>query len=1116
MKKTISLFLISFALVAQADFVYRVGNSFLTTADMDGDGRADLVLVDGSNVTVRVGYQLSDATLSWSAPRSLRLDEITDIACGNFRNKTMDTLAVCSPALNRFTFFELATASQPPVPVAAYGQGIGPEALVATDLSSGSYKDLLAVSSMNGLSKYMVERLQSTGQELVSEGKDEVGSVWRHMNEVEYESGKTGVALIDLNSGGKLRIYDPDEKGLNHIGSLSILGATNAAYVSFISEKYNTAQFVVWNDGGESIQTFAWNGSAFTSLASYDLDNPIESIFVVGADQLAVVFKNGKGASLYSYNGSNAPKKIQDFSISSFKNAVGFLSLGSDDIVMLSSFSGDLSGAVTVDQLTASGDGYVSVGTEILPSFGKSPRSANIMTFEGEPFVDNTPRRLQVLRAGDWVSDSKLTAVIQATVETDRSIEQGLGDAEMVELGATHASARYALQSQIHDAISMYSFDEARGDEVAVVMLMPDPGLYGTGIEVSFSVEPSGSIYYRTDLSNDWNLYTAPFALFADTDVQYFADTSNGRSVIRTAEYRFTESPSNLDSDGDGIPDYVELANGLDPENSGLDSDGDGYSDLDELLEGSNPTTTNSIPANSNRVERSVIYNQGVYANPYDGVVTNYARPFEGTQYWLYSPDGAQHGYAKTKTNEYFAVFEGVPLSMDPPFVTIISEPRYNLRDVSVIGTNNQHGVEVLGVVLLPTTTESEVVYEYQYGELYSEAANWLAAARSLYDNQTRIYRVETLNEKDVVAGLLIERKLADLLLDRGVISNGWKTLFKGRSADATMSGLSASDLQGLEVKGSGGEPAYHIPTLIEELISAPQNQLQYLAQDLYAICSVLGRSTNNIGKYPLPVDVLRKFIYDGTLQSNYLAVTTRTTAQLNYAYTEVAQALAQVTARSSATFTLAVRTNSFDAAYPVLYTSDGTAKSLYTDSGNPYKFPVTFTLQAGATLGVEAFTDVAWNDCPGTDPLEIISISLTAVPTATGADANGNLIPDDYENIFLVGSGGSPTSDLDGDEYSDLQEYLDGTDPNNASSHGTEGGLDMSPPIVELNIDASDLTIDWPAKYASDFVFVIQYTDELGEEFIDEQELARGDLSASIDSTKSDARFYRVIMRTR
>jgi hypothetical protein len=49
-----------------------------------------------------------------------------------------------------------------------------------------------------------------------------------------------------------------------------------------------------------------------------------------------------------------------------------------------------------------------------------------------------------------------------------------------------------------------------------------------------------------------------------------------------------------LDSNGDGIPDYVAIARGLDP-NGSRDSDGDGYSDLEELIHGTDPKDASSI-----------------------------------------------------------------------------------------------------------------------------------------------------------------------------------------------------------------------------------------------------------------------------------------------------------------------------------------------------------------------------------------------------------------------------------------------------------------------------------------------------------------------------------------
>ena len=104
-------------------------------------------------------------------------------------------------------------------------------------------------------------------------------------------------------------------------------------------------------------------------------------------------------------------------------------------------------------------------------------------------------------------------------------------------------------------------------------------------------------------------------------------------------------------------------------------------------------------------------------------------------------------------------------------------------------------------------------------------------------------------------------------------------------------------------------------------------------------------------------------------------------------------------------------------------------------------------------------------------------------------------------------------TSDLDGDGFSDLQEYLDGTDPASNGSYGL-APVDFSAPILAL--DASYLSIGWPAAYASEFVFTVEYTEDLpGSPFAAEQELPRGDLSTVLDQS-ANHRFYRVKMRLR
>lgn len=1133
--KTVFWLGLSGLLSVQADWVYSVRSSFLTTGDLNGDGIPDVVLADKSNAMVRVGYQSVHGTLSWAQPRSLGLDSITGLSCGRVLTNSADVLVACAPELNRFAVYSLPSSSSLVYPLALYGSGVGPYSIVAADFggTTSVHDDLLAVSTMNGTSPYKAEGLRSDGTNLTSVGTSTIGGAWHDLNETEYVTGSNAVGVIDPMSSGYLRLYTVISGTLVSKAFAGLSGAVNSGWVSMICPSQTNSDYLVWSPDSSYLKAYRYvtNSSALQVLGSYNLNDRIDGVQLVnggGQTLLAVSFDGGQSSAIYTYSGTSAPVRVQSLRPPSGESLIGYVPVAAGKLIMLSSASGDLSGAVTVNARTWSAGQFADAGTVVLDAPDKLSSRANVMTFEGEPFVDSTPNRLQLLRAADWSVASTLTPSIRAVSLTDSGISQGASNPVTNQLGAAAAGAAYTLNNQPHDSVSIYSLDSARGESVAVVTVSPDPGVYGTSVEVSFSVTPSATVYYRTAETNSWTVYGFPFRIFAESDVQYFARLASGESsIIQTASYSFSENPSNLDSDGDGIPDYVEIANNIDPEASGLDADGDGYSDLDELLRGSDPNDFISVPAGE-RLEYGAVYDLATVLLARDGISNVTREGQTNTQVRLFSPSGSQLGYAAATNlpppvHNPSVLFESVPFSLEPPFVVELSEPRFDLRSV---GAGNQRGVELLGVCLSPDAAVSNVTYLWQGGSLSAESAAWLAEARFVYTNFVRVVQTNSLSVNGTLSALLVERKLADVLLQRGTVSNGCMTLFSGRAGDVGMNIFDAEMLESIEGPGPNEEPAYHLPDLINSIHSglSAYPRIQLLALELYDICSQYGGDTNQAGQYGLPVDVLREFIYSGTVQSNYLAemMGTRgwTTGLVAQAYSQSTQLLAGVTARPVGNFELSVRTNSFVGGCPVLYTAAGVAKSLYDANGRAYRFPLTFTLQAGAEVLVEAYTDVDWNDCPGTDPLEVISLSLTAVATTSPGDANSNLIPDDYENLFLAGGGGSATNDLDGDGFCDLQEYLDETDPASAASFGSSGPVDLSPPLIDLAMTAgsdAEITVNWPAGYASPFVFTIEYCDDLTEGgFLTQEEIPYGQLKKTVDGEGRTVQFYRVRMRLR
>ncbi len=1136
MKRIFFIFILLNIAVAQAGFVYKTDQNFFTTADLDGDGNKDIVMVNGTNATIRIGYQTTQTNVIWSSLRSLGMESVTGIDCGNILNTPYDVLIATTPLLNRLNIYKLNSPTTQPTPSAVYANKLGPRSVVTLDVGGSdntTNDDICSFSTMNGASQpYCLSLIRSDGTNQSLHEVDYLSVPFYNLHAIDYKTNRQGFCFT-LNSGAEyFYLYDLSSGSYNMLNYFITTFSNGVSLVSFIPANTNYAEFVFWNTGNPAIETCRLSEPApssyqFTNSITYNLGKNISSIYLVqgsGITRLAVIFSDGQ-ATIYNYDGNGAPTLMQNIIPQNGNVFSGLLSLGQNDFIAISAPDGDLSKTVTADTFHFNGTSFELTGTTTLSPETVNAR-ANVMTFESEPFVNCTPRRLQLFHAGDWAENSHITAgTIYTTTKTDNGITAGLGNPQTISVGTANPAAAYTLDNQITNNISSFSLDTARGDEVASVIISPSPGIYGTSINISFATIPTNiPVYYRTSNIAEWTTYTTPFPIVADATIQYFAALNSSNTIIRNATYTFNASPDEIDTDGDGIPDYVEIANGLDPENSGLDSDGDGFSDLDELLNGTSPTNSADMPTTP--INQNSVFSMVVTPLPYDGDSDIVTKSRINTSLEAFSAEGGLFDHSTTTnlslsipiTNPA-AAFMNLSRDITPQFISIISDKRF---DVDSAAVSNQLGVELIGIYLLPDSTNYTVNYAWQGENMATEASNWLAAAELTYSNSTHDIEIESLSIEDTLSSMLIERKIADLLYQRTIITNRWCSLFKGRTADTAMEGLASDDIQSLAAEGTNSEPAYYIPYLITNIQNAASyaGDLLALTTNIYDICSYYGKMTNHTGRYPLPADVLRQFLYNGTLQSNYLAITTLSSQQISNAYTEAAGILSGVPQRPTAYFTLQVTSNSFDSACPVLTpVSGGTAKSLYDAKGHPYRFPETFTLTPGAEVSLYAFTDVTWNQCPGTEPLEVISLDLTAIPVSSGNDADGNLLPDDYEAMLLAGGGNSATNDLDGDGYSDLQEYLDQTDPADATSHGTTP-VSMAPPTVILTQQSGNtfnFSINWPTNYASPFIFTLEYTDDLkGAPFTQTETLPQGSLSTTISSTSVTMRFFRAEMKLR
>ena len=119
---------------------------------------------------------------------------------------------------------------------------------------------------------------------------------------------------------------------------------------------------------------------------------------------------------------------------------------------------------------------------------------------------------------------------------------------------------------------------EGQTNSLLAIITVPilEPGrLAQVALDLPSGTQPEGEVVYR---------------LFAD-EAQAVADVDTNNNTTAFAVNLF------MDSDGDGIPDSWEAANGLDPHDSAdalLDNDGDGANNLAEYLAGTDPDDENS------------------------------------------------------------------------------------------------------------------------------------------------------------------------------------------------------------------------------------------------------------------------------------------------------------------------------------------------------------------------------------------------------------------------------------------------------------------------------------------------------------------------------------------
>lgn len=840
--------------LSAAGFTQETSREFLSSGDFNGDGILDVIVVDRESGAVRVMQGQASGDLKYAGAMASGISNpsfasVGRIGDGTAVTPTNDRLLVGSPESNR------AVVVNPRFPAAAprplHQLGIAPEAAAVVQLPAGKVAGATVHEDIIGRARYelsapgpypqykpgAIRELLNKGSSITENLSASYGLGLRSLNAVTATKGTVAEVIVagfaSYSSEGNqmggmpetLLLLRPGEMTKDASGFLDrgkseyYQTLINARYVAAIFGARDTATFVLYSEGNpqillahvEKVVSGGVTSLAMKPAVSLSLDDGVRSLAVVrstatGESQLAIAYITGLVEIRDVAENETTLASVVNLDPSG--GDITSLVAGPKGLlhVMRGEEGSGLSSSATTVKDDGTGNWEPVSEAAALPAPSKTLDLANVLIFDKQPFLNADARMMGAYRAGDWTqrvtfggSGSSLTAT--ATAESFRDPVLGLGAASSIPLGSVVGPASGSpgqLANQYADNVSIFSLEQAQGDLVDVVSAEPPSGVYDGVISVALRAAGGAAIYVRSaGAYGSFMPYSGPISLGEATTLEYYAESGGRRGAIYRSGYKFSRDLKELDSDGDGLPDFVELAKGLHGTGR-ADSDGDGFSDLAELIAKTNPLDQTSRPD----ADQLLPGDSRFYLR-----VTPQVRQFDETTQQDLMAYVAASGSPVTAYGssgqllDSAAVVDGTPpaapLQMDLPARSI---PWLALGTASTLVMNPQAGPsqpivhpEMVGLLpvpeLSPVEPESIEIYPQLNNPASLEAAAeaWLEAYAAAWATAVadRTMAVD-FTAKDTVALLLVEAKVTEVMRSRGMLSDGSREGLPAEAANLT------------------------------------------------------------------------------------------------------------------------------------------------------------------------------------------------------------------------------------------------------------------------------------------------------------------------------------------
>ena len=423
------------ACLGEGSFVYETPGEFLTAGDFNGDGVADVLVLDKVTGNARVGYADTNGVLSWSAPLPTGVEAPAGCAVGRFLQTTRDAVAATSPALNEVNLVDLSATNTAPAPVPAIPPGIGPHTLVdlANPLggSPPAYHRLLVASSANAPPEERLDLLRINSGVATALGQFAESGPFDRGNSLQF-SGSSVTFAAGLVRG----VSDTFDLWQFTNAASVVLSLTNLLpggdYAFGVVNGEALPRFVFYQAGVSSLTLISLGqsggGLTFGPSQSIPVTEAIEGVYYLDRSAseggFIIQFADGiQGLELTSSNYNLTAK----FSAGAEAGNVfsGVVPLGSGQFALLDAPLGSPMSA-HAQVLRYDGSSFSQLSSSNLPTVSSPATRANVWLFQSEPFVNRQPGLIASLNDPDWADATGFTAgTVTAVTESDRGLQRG-------------------------------------------------------------------------------------------------------------------------------------------------------------------------------------------------------------------------------------------------------------------------------------------------------------------------------------------------------------------------------------------------------------------------------------------------------------------------------------------------------------------------------------------------------------------------------------------------------------------------------------------------------------------------------------------------------------------